>query len=237
MKKQKEEGRNVEEKKDWRRDGAGSADVHARAGTGQFAYRQHAHSGDPEAGHHRSQDDFCQGHSVAAWGVFQALLAVEVGQRGHGEAALAVSAFASAVDGQKKAGPAEPTPESWTVAGLKPGGLSPEHHRTQAVQFQRDAFVVVVTDVLADTRLQSINALKPVQPEELGFERAKEAFHCRVVIAVCPARHTLRQAVLIQQLSISPHLVLPALIRMQDRLVTWSQLREGFVQHRVDHVE
>jgi hypothetical protein len=55
-------------------------------------------------------DGFCQVHGAAARGVFQALLSLEVGQRGHPEGAQAVSAFASAADGQKKAGPARDRP-------------------------------------------------------------------------------------------------------------------------------
>lgn len=66
-------------------------------------------------------DGFCQVHGVAARGVFQALLALEVGQRGHPEAALAVSAFVSAADGQKKAGPVRGRPEkALTISEGKP---------------------------------------------------------------------------------------------------------------------
>lgn len=39
-------------------------------------------------------DDFCQMHGLAARGVFQELLALEVEQRGNREAAVAVSMFA-----------------------------------------------------------------------------------------------------------------------------------------------
>ncbi|MGF6726886.1 hypothetical protein P3T43_006278 [Paraburkholderia sp. GAS41] len=47
-------------------------------------------------------EGFCQAHGLHALDVFLELLAQEVGQRGHREAAVAVSAFASGVDGQKK---------------------------------------------------------------------------------------------------------------------------------------
>jgi hypothetical protein len=66
-------------------------------------------------------DGFCQVYGSAARGVFQELLAREVGQRGHREAALAVSVFASAVDGQKKAGPRRDRPEkALTISEGKP---------------------------------------------------------------------------------------------------------------------
>ncbi|MFM0041062.1 hypothetical protein PQR05_09625 [Paraburkholderia sediminicola] len=55
-------------------------------------------------------DGFCQVHGLHALDVFLELLALDVGQRGNRDAALAVSSFASGVDGRKEAGPVRDRP-------------------------------------------------------------------------------------------------------------------------------
>ncbi|MNE20230.1 hypothetical protein D3C80_1133390 [compost metagenome] len=51
--------------------------------------------------------------------------------------------------------------------------------------------MVVVVNVLIQTRSQLINALETLQVEKLRFERAEEAFHGRVVQAIAFSRHAL----------------------------------------------
>ena len=60
----------------------------------------------------------------------------------------------------------EVTPESWTVGSNGRLGLFPVLYRAQALQFQSDALLVVVLDVLHEPSLQTLDAVKAVQVEK-----------------------------------------------------------------------
>ena len=97
--------------------------------------------------------------------------------------------------------------------------------------------MVAIVDVGLDVGLQLVDVAESVQIEELIIERSEGTLHRGVIEAVAFARNALPDFLLFQPAAIDRHLLLPALIRMQDRLVTWPKLREGLFQHRVDHVE
>ena len=112
--------------------------------------------------------------------------------------------------------------------GIAPGsGLSAE----------LDAVVIVVTDVPPDTGLQLLDALEAVQVEELGFKRAEEAFHGGIVQAVSLAGHALRHRSRCQHAPVVRLLVLPTLVRVQNRPIGWSKPSQRLFQHAAHELE
>lgn len=87
--------------------------------------------------------------------------------------------------------------------------------------------MVVVMDVACQSRLQLRDTGKLVQVEELRLERAEEALHRGIVLAVSFARHALRHSMLSKQASIGRHSVRPPLIQMQQCVVPILALGQG----------
>lgn len=59
------------------------------------------------------------------------------------------------------------------------------------MQFQLDAVMVVVPDIVLYADLQLVKIIKCVEVKELRLEGTEEALHGGVVIAVALARHAL----------------------------------------------
>ena len=57
-------------------------------------------------------------------------------------------------------------------------------HGTQPFQFELDAFVVIVVDVVIERVAQMLHASEAMSLVALGLERAEEAFHRSIVEAV-----------------------------------------------------
>src|SRR5882762_7220997 len=95
--------------------------------------------------------------------------------------------------------------------------------RAQAVELQLDPVHVVVADVLVESGLQRVEAGELREVEELRFQGSEEALHRRVVKAVSPSRHALRDGPRIEESTVCFHPVLPPLVRVQDRLVAWPE--------------
>ena len=66
-------------------------------------------------------------------------------------------------------------------------------HRAQPFEFQLDALVIVVVDVVVDAVFQAFDALEAIGMKEFGFEDGKEAFHGGVVEAIQPAQYAFHQ--------------------------------------------
>lgn len=49
-------------------------------------------------------------------------------------------------------------------------------HRTQAFEFEVDAFVIVIVDVVVDAALEFFNAIELVEAKVLGLQAAKKIF-------------------------------------------------------------
>jgi hypothetical protein len=62
------------------------------------------------------------------------------------------------------------------------------------LQTKLDALVVVVANVIVNTRLKHLNAVGLRQIIVLGFDRAEEALNCRIIKAVAIATHALSDA-------------------------------------------
>jgi hypothetical protein len=95
--------------------------------------------------------------------------------------------------------------------------LSPVPNGTQASEFQLDAIVIVVANVVRYPSLQFIDVAKPVDMEELGLQGSKEAFHRGVIKAVGLARHALGDGALLQSVAIERLLVLGGFNRSSQR--------------------
>src|SRR2546427_6263667 len=94
----------------------------------------------------------------------------------------------------------EVPPETWTGSGGRLG-LLPVLYRAQTFQFQFDALFVVVLDVFHQPSLQTLDAVKAVQIEELRLQRSEKALHCRIVQTVATPGHALLQRVQIGRAS------------------------------------
>ena len=82
-----------------------------------------------------------------------------------------------------------------------------------------------------------LNRRKLLVVIELRLENAKEVFHDTIVIAISLSRHALPDALVFEHLLIGSHLILPALIRVQDQLTIVRDLPESIFQHCSDLVE
>lgn len=81
--------------------------------------------------------------------------------------------------------------------------------------------VVVAVDTAMQALLELLDARQLVGVEELAFERAEEAFHGRIVQTVALAGHALGQSAGNPLAPLGWHLVLPALVGVQQwRLLT-----------------
>jgi len=69
---------------------------------------------------------------------------------------------------------------------------------------------------------------------KLRLENTKEVFHDTVVIAVSFSGHALPDAFVFEHLLVDPHLILPALVRMQDQLAVVRDFLEGIFEHFSD---
>lgn len=91
--------------------------------------------------------------------------------------------------------------------------------------------IVVVVDIFRQLFLEFFDGSEDLVVEELGLEQAKKGFDHTVVIAIAFPGHTLVDAMIVQQLAIRFHLVMPALIRMQDQISMLRNYMERFLQH------
>ena len=78
--------------------------------------------------------------------------------------------------------------------------------------------MVVVMDVIMHTRFERINAARCGKMEILGLQGAEEALNCCVVKAVALTTHALLDSTLREHRSVGLHLVVPALVRVNDQL-------------------
>lgn len=99
-------------------------------------------------------------------------------------------------------------------------GLGPVMPRAQSLQPFPDAGVIVPRDALVESLLELFDGVEPVVVEELFLEVAEETFHRCVVVAVGRAGHGLVKPAVRQGADPGPVLVLPALVRVQDRMLT-----------------
>ncbi|RMR20670.1 hypothetical protein ALP89_200108 [Pseudomonas syringae pv. persicae] len=95
--------------------------------------------------------------------------------------------------------------------------------------------MIVILNVLFDTRLKLIQIVKFVQVEKFRFQRAKKTLNSRVVVAVTLARHAGCDRILIEQSLVNRHPILPALVGMQNRLFMRSKPLKCSFKHFVDH--
>ena len=78
--------------------------------------------------------------------------------------------------------------------------------------------MVVLMDVIMHTRFERIKAARCCKTEVLGLQGTEEAFNRRVVEAVALTAHALLDSTLRKHRSIGLHLVVPALVRVNDQL-------------------
>jgi hypothetical protein len=65
--------------------------------------------------------------------------------------------------------------------------------------------------------------------KKLRLEKTEEAFHHTIVITVTFSGHAQLDPLVLEHLLVWPHLVLPALVRMEDQLgVIWNLLEGRF---------
>ena len=80
--------------------------------------------------------------------------------------------------------------------------------------------MVVVADVIMHARFERIKAARCCKTGMLGLQGSEDAFNCRVVKAVALAAHALLDSTLCKQRSIRLHLVVPALVRVNDQFLS-----------------
>ena len=83
--------------------------------------------------------------------------------------------------------------------------------------------MIVVVYVVLYTCFKLIETVEFVQVKELGFQRAKKAFHRRIVIAISFAGHAWLYRTLVQHAALDRHPALPSLVGMQDWFIAWPQ--------------
>lgn len=109
-------------------------------------------------------------------------------------------------------------PEVGRLRSRQSGGVSqPVFHRTESLQPELDAPVVVVADVVVHASFECRDAIMRLKMVVLGLEGAEEALDHRVVKAVPSATHALFDSVMLKHRSVWPHFVVPALIRMHNQ--------------------
>ena len=100
---------------------------------------------------------------------------------------------------------------------LSSRAFQPVAHRTEAVQFELDALVVVIVNLVVDTRFQHLDGFDRFEMKVFSFQSAQEALEHRIVIAVALAAHALRHCATCKHRAVGSHLdldrVVPALIR------------------------
>lgn len=94
--------------------------------------------------------------------------------------------------------------------------------------------MIVVLDVALELLFEMRHILKLPEIKELGLEHGEETLDRRVVETVALSGHTLGDAVFAELRSERSKLVLPALVRMENRPSTAIEPRDGLVQHLAD---
>lgn len=90
--------------------------------------------------------------------------------------------------------------------------------------------MVVVIDVIMHARFQRINAVGRVKTVILGLQGAEDALDSCIVKAVALTAHALLDSALRKQRSIRLHLVVPALVRVNDQFLSARGPRKRYPQ-------
>ena len=79
--------------------------------------------------------------------------------------------------------------------------------------------------------------LKVLQIQKLALEQAEEVFYHGIVQTVALTAHALSDTFLLEHPLVLPVLVLPALVRMEDKTGSIWYLLKSLVQHRHNHAQ
>ena len=107
--------------------------------------------------------------------------------------------------------------------------------RRQALKLYFDTTVVVVIQIVYQFLFEVFHRIEILEIEQFALQQAEEIFYYSIIQTVALSAHALNDTVIRQLLLIMLVLVLPALVRMQNRSCPRGQPARGVIDHVHNH--
>ena len=107
--------------------------------------------------------------------------------------------------------------------------------RRQALKLCLDTTVVVVIQIVNQFLFEVCHRIEILEIEQLALQQTEEIFYYGIIQTVTLSAHALNDTVILQLLLLLLVLVMPALVRMQNRSCPGGQPARGVIDHVHNH--